>query len=141
MWEQASHVNLVEKAQWQSTRLGSDSGIIHADDYAIGDTFFITVHCMNECSYDVRPFFANEHELKESERQAFRFGGHMTQILKYTVPDMASAEQFVIQIEPEVDYRYLEVYLSHGKSRKSKRGTNCMFSQQLCKSCESRQAI
>ena len=73
---------------------------------------------MNECSYDLKAYYAREFELEDGERTTYRWGGHVTNIVKYTVPEVTSSgetEKFEILIEPEVDYKYLEVYLSHGK--------------------------
>ena len=74
---------------------------------------------MNECTYDLRAFYANEFELIDGERMVFRWGGHVTNILKYKVPETTSigtTQKFEILIEPEVDYKFIEVFLSHGKS-------------------------
>lgn len=74
---------------------------------------------MNECTYDLRAYYANEFELIDGERMVFRWGGHVTNILKYKVPETTSigtTQKFEILIEPEVDYKFIEVFLSHGKS-------------------------
>ena len=85
----------------------------------MGDILYITIACMNECTYDLRAYYANEFELVDGERMVFRWGGHVTNILKYKVPETTSiglTEKFEILIEPEVDYKFIEVFLSHGKS-------------------------
>ena len=112
------HVSRLEDATWHSTREGSDTCIIHSDDFAIGDTLFVTIHCMNECTYDLRPYYAKEFNLTDSERTVFRWGGHSTNILKYKVPEntaYGATEKFEISIEPESDYKYIEAYLSHDR--------------------------
>lgn len=43
----------------------------------------------------------------------FRWGGHVTNILRYQVPDDGLVDKFEIKIEPEVDYKFIEVYVSH----------------------------
>ena len=72
------HVNRLLDATWHSTREGSDTCIIHADDYEIGDTLFITIFCMNECDYEIKPHYAEVYDLEDSERMVFRWGGHST---------------------------------------------------------------
>jgi len=112
------HVARVQEAQWHSTREGSETCIIHKDDYVMGDIFFITIHCMNECTFDLKMSYASDLELEDSERTLFRWGGHSTNILRYKVPNTTSAgltKKFEILVAPEVDYKYMEVYLSHGK--------------------------
>ena len=110
------HVDRLVDATWHSTREGSDTCIIHSDDFEIGDTLFITVFCMNECTYDLRPYYAEEYDLEDGERMVFRWGGHVTNILRYLVPDytdIGATYKFEISLEPEIDYKYLEVYVSH----------------------------
>ena len=84
------HVKRIEQADWHSTREGSDTCMIHSSDFEIGDILFITIACMNECTYDLRAYYANEYELIEGERMVFRWGGHVTNILKYKVPETTS---------------------------------------------------
>ena len=110
------HVNHIEDATWHSAREGSDHCIIHANDYEIGDTLFITIRCMNECTYDLKQFYAQEFNLTDSERMVYRWGGHVTNILKFRVPATTATgvtNKFEILVEPEVDYKHIEVYLSH----------------------------
>lgn len=78
-------MTFIEEAEWHSTREGSDTLIINEDEYAIGDTFYVTVKCMNACDYDLKMFYAREFELTNSERTVFRWGGHVTNILKLQV--------------------------------------------------------
>ena len=77
---------------------------------------------MNECTYDLKQFYAQEFNLTDSERKVYRWGGHVTNILKFRVPATTATgvtNKFEILVEPEVDFKYIEVYLSHGKSVKS----------------------
>ena len=56
--------------------------------------------------------------MTDGERMVFRWGGHVTNILKYLVPETTSigtTSKFEILIEPEVDYKFIDVFLSHGK--------------------------
>jgi len=106
------------EADWHSAREGSDTSIIHKDDYAIGDILYITISCMNACHYDLRMFYAREFEIADSERTLYRWGGHSTVLLKYKVPSTSSSgsvRKFEINFAPEVDHKFMEVYLSHGK--------------------------
>lgn len=66
----------------------------------------------------MRMFYAREFEIADSERTLYRWGGHSTVILKYKVPEntsTASVRKFLIDFAPELDHKYMEVYLSHGK--------------------------
>ena len=90
--------------------------MVHSSDFEVGDVLYITIACMNECTYDLRAYYANEFELEEGERMVFRWGGHSTNILKYKVPDVTevgATQKFEISMHPEVDYKYIEAYLSH----------------------------
>lgn len=112
------HVQSATEADWHSAREGSDTSIIHKDDYSIGDTLYITISCMNACDYDLRMFYAREFEIADSERTLYRWGGHSTVIVKYKVPTTSSSgaiRKFDINFAPEVDHKFMEVYLSHGK--------------------------
>ena len=113
------HVKNISEADWHSTREGSDTCIVHSSEFEVNDVLYITVACMNECTYDLRAYYAQEFELNESERMVFRWGGHVTNILKYKVPEVTSigeTQKFEIRVEPEVDYKFIDVFLSHGKS-------------------------
>ena len=62
--------------------------------------------------------YAEEFELVDLERTVFRWGGHSTSIIKYKVPSAVSLgtpTSFDISLHPEVDYKYMEVFLSYGK--------------------------
>ena len=107
-----------DEADWQSAREGSDTLIIPASQLAEGDTLYITVRCINECTYDLRSYSAREYEVVDGERTLFRWGGHATNIVKYKVLDTSSngpTQKFDIHVEPEVDYQFVQVFLSHGK--------------------------
>ena len=47
----------------------------------------------------------------------FRWGGHATNILKYKVPELTAdqtlTDKFEILIDPEVDYKTIEVFLAN----------------------------
>ena len=47
--------------------------MVHSSDFEVGDVLYITIACMNECTYDLRAYYANEFELEEGERMVFRF--------------------------------------------------------------------
>ena len=75
---------------------------------------------MNECDYDLKMFYAREFELNESERTVYRWGGHVTNILKLWVDSttaVGKTNKFELAIQPEVDYKYIEAFVSLGKSR------------------------
>lgn len=112
----SKHVKTLAEADWHSTRDGSDTCIVHSSEFEVGDVLYITIACMNECSYDLRAYYAQEFELSDSERMVFRWGGHVTNILKYRVPETTSigeTQKFEVLVEPEVDYKFIEVFLSH----------------------------
>jgi len=60
--------------------------LVHRDDYKTGDVFFVTVACVNECSYDLKMNFAREYTLYDSKRQIYRWGGHETNLFRFNVP-------------------------------------------------------
>ena len=73
---------------------------------------------MNECQYDLRTYYAPEIDITNASREVYRWGGHSSNILKYSIPlisDYGTTEQIDIRIEPEGDYKYLEAYISFGK--------------------------
>ena len=76
-------------ADYSCERDGSDTCIIHKGDFEIGDIVYITVFCMQECTFELRAYYAPELELKERERMTFRWGGHSTAMLKYYVPKLS----------------------------------------------------
>ena len=86
----SGYVKSVSQADWHSTREGSDTCIIHSSEFEVNDILYITIACMNECTYDLRAYYANEYELIDGERMVFRWGGHVTNILKYQVPENTS---------------------------------------------------
>lgn len=62
------HVDQIEDAEWHSAREGSDQLVIHKKHYAIGDVFFVTVKCANECKFDLKMNYAREYRLNEGKR-------------------------------------------------------------------------
>ena len=90
---------------------------MHRDEYSIGDTFYVTVRCVKECLFDIKMNYAREYRLNEAKRQIYRWGGHETNILRYQVPEklgpLLETQKFEIFIEPEVDYKNIEVHISH----------------------------
>lgn len=116
---QKAHVTRLEDADWHGAREGSDTAIIHSSQYKIGDTFFVTVNCAKECQFDIKMNYAREYKLNSGKRQIYRWGGHETNILKYPVPPKLGAnletEKFEIHLEPEVDYKNIQVHISHDR--------------------------
>jgi hypothetical protein len=75
----------------------------------------ITVQCLNECTYDLRTYYAPEIDVAGNFQTTYRWGGHSTTILKYDIPEFSSkglTEQMEIRIEPEGDYKYLTAHIS-----------------------------
>ena len=73
---------------------------------------------MQECTFDLRAFYAPEVELRDRERQQFRWGGHSTAMLKYYVPKLSGegfTDSYSIKIEPERPYSIVDVYVSYGR--------------------------
>mmetsp|Transcript_8141 Transcript_8141/g.9780 ORF Transcript_8141/g.9780 Transcript_8141/m.9780 type:complete len:119 (-) Transcript_8141:4534-4890(-) len=62
------HVSHIEDADWHSAREGSDQAIVHGSFYEIGDTFYVTVRCTNECKFDIKVNYAREYKLNEGKR-------------------------------------------------------------------------
>ena len=64
--------------------------------------------------------YAREYRLNDGKRQIYRWGGHETNIFKYPVPPklgtLLETEKFEILIEPEVDYKNIEVHISRDPS-------------------------
>ena len=71
------------------TRDGSDTCIIQRGDFNVGSIFVISVFCMEECTFDLKAYYAPEIELQERKRQTYRWGGHSTAMLKYYVPKLS----------------------------------------------------
>ena len=46
---------------------------------------------MNECQYDLKMYYAREFDLNDDERTIYRWGGHVTNILKYNIPDLTAS--------------------------------------------------
>jgi len=90
---------------------------VHRQDFKVGDVFYVTVRCVNECQYDLKMNYAQEFGLFDSKRQIFKFSGHETNIFKYWVPAkvaaMTETQKFEILIEPEVDYKHIEMRVTH----------------------------
>jgi len=47
-------VNIANDAKWTGVSAGSDTVLISKTNYVIGDTFFVTISCINECTYDIK---------------------------------------------------------------------------------------
>jgi len=47
-------VTLAKDAKWTGVTAGSDTVLISKANYVIGDTFFITISCITECTYDLK---------------------------------------------------------------------------------------
>lgn len=102
-------------AKWYSEREGTDVVFIPKDQVELNDIFLVTVYCRNECDYDLRTYYAPEIDISNAKRSVKRFGGHSSNILKYFIPEFSSGgltDTIDIRIEPEGDYKYLEVYVS-----------------------------
>ena len=99
-------------------REGSDTVLIPKSQVTIGDVFLITVHCRNECKYDLRSYYTPEIDITNANRKVKRWGGHSTAVLKFDIPRFSLegvTEAIDIRIEPEGDYKYLEAYISFGE--------------------------
>ena len=75
---------------------------------------------MQECTFDLRAYYAPEIELiGEKYRTNLRWGGHSTAILKYFIPKLSGeggyTDSYNIKIEPEKRYTMVDTYVSHGK--------------------------
>lgn len=91
---------------------------MHKGAFEVGDNIYITVFCMEECTFDLRAFYAPEIELNNLERTNLRWGGHSTALLKYFVPYLSGegfTDAVVIFIEPERPFSIVEAFVSHGK--------------------------
>lgn len=79
---------------------------------------WIAVRCVRFCSFDLRTSYVREIDLVEGRRATYRWGGHQTHILKYTVPESTAEEpinSFSVMLQPEGDYQHLQVFISYGK--------------------------
>lgn len=70
--------NSSKNAEWFCVRDGSETCVIHNGQFAVGDTLYIGVKCVEECSYKLRPWFTNLMDLAESERTQMRFEAYST---------------------------------------------------------------
>lgn len=105
-------------ATWYGEREGTDTVIVPKNEFSVGSVFLITVRCLNECSYDLRSFWSVEQDISNTKRKVHRWGGHSSAILSFYVPVFSNSgvtESVDIRIEPEGDYKYMEVYVSFGK--------------------------
>lgn len=64
--------------------------IIPKGQAEVNDIFLITVQCLNECTYDLRTYYAQEVDVAGNDRAVYRWGGHSTNILKYEIPEFST---------------------------------------------------
>jgi len=67
-----------QNAQWYCEREGSETCVIHNGEFNVGDTLYIGVKCVKECSYKLRPWYAAVTNLAESDRTQMRFEAYST---------------------------------------------------------------
>jgi hypothetical protein len=74
----------------------------------MGDYFYIVVVCREECTYDLKSYYATEYNLNQNSQTPYRWNGTSTNILKYSVPKStssgASTGRWKITIDPQ--YRF-----------------------------------
>ena len=102
-------------ADWYCETEGSETCILHNGEFAVGDTLYIGVKCVQECSYKLRAWYIEVRDLSESSRTQMRFGAYTTHILKYYIaPDTAGlyTESIELKVEPEEQHSHIELYLS-----------------------------
>jgi len=107
------------EADWFAERVGSDTVFIEKENIQIGDVFYITVRCNNECVYDLRTYYAREEDITDKQGEVYRWGGHSSAYLTYYIAEFTGAgatERIEIKFEPEGNYKYIDVFISFDKN-------------------------
>lgn len=103
-------------ADWICATAGSDVCLIPASQYTVGDTFFIRVSCMKECTFDIKSYYSGEYVLEDGLKTPFRWNGTSTTVLRYDVPrltaDGSPTNRFRITIDPEAQFEQIRVIVS-----------------------------
>jgi len=105
-----------KESDWYCEREGSDTCILHSDEFEKDDHLYITIACIDDCTYSLRSYYVDEYELDNNSRTTFSWIGHSTNILKYQIPssaDSAETKSISLDLVAEGDYRYIEVFMSH----------------------------
>lgn len=108
--------NDATQAEWICATAGSDTCIIPSSGYAVGDTFYITVACMKQCTYDIKSYYSPEYVLEDSVKTPFRWNGTSTTVLRYDVPRLSQTggltNRVRIVISPEAKFEQIRVVFS-----------------------------
>jgi len=105
-------------SEWNCEREGSETCIIRKEDNIVGDTLFIGVKCLKECSYSLKIQNTREVLLQESTRTQLMFDAFTTQILKFYIPadvEKIKTQSIHISVLPEDDYTPVDMWLSVDK--------------------------
>lgn len=102
-------------AQWYCEKKGSDTCILRNGDFAVGETLYFSVFCVEQCNYKLRIYYASEINLSASNRYQHTFEAYSTSILSFTIPESVggkTTESLEVGVEPETQYTNMDLYLS-----------------------------
>jgi hypothetical protein len=102
-------------SDWYCAKKGSETCIVEDGDFAVSDTLYFGITCLDECKYKLKIWYAEVLDLSQSERQQIRFDAYSTYIMSLNVPATVNGQRtgsLEVRLEAEKEYNQMDLWLS-----------------------------